>query len=282
MEQHIPLTRNRPQVSQQHKHVRWTQEDDDRLRDLMNNNTMPEWPQIAQFFTGKTGQQVQERWNKVLKPGLVKGKWTAEEDMMIRRHVAKNGTQQWARIAEELVGRTGKQCRERWRNHLDPDLSTEPWSEKEDSILIEQHDRMGNKWVEIAKYLPGRSDNQCKNHWNSTIERKLLCERNGLQRPKRGRPPTNKRLLQPKPASADQVIPVPQFYDKIGQTLMTGQESPYRYSASGLPPAFSPHFASPDLFEWRPFLPRNENEDNDGNSPFFYSSLFSPKKDQNE
>ena len=96
----------------------------------------------------------------MVRSGLVKkGKWSPEEDELLRRSVELHGKKSWSKIAKVVVTRDGKQCRDRYCNHLDPNVVKAPWSEAEDAKLLEVHAAMGNKWADIAKLFPGRTDN---------------------------------------------------------------------------------------------------------------------------
>ncbi|XP_052162064.1 transcription factor MYB118-like [Oryza glaberrima] len=102
--------------------------------------------------------------------GLIKGGWTREEDEVLRQMVRHHGDRKWAEIAKSLPGRIGKQCRERWTNHLHPDIKKGIWTEEEDRKVIRAHQTYGNRWSAIARSLPGRSENTVKNRWNTTSE----------------------------------------------------------------------------------------------------------------
>ncbi|XP_059275687.1 transcription factor MYB53-like [Lycium ferocissimum] len=106
---------------------------------------------------------------------LKKGPWTTEEDEKLMEYIQEHGHGNWQLVPRRAgLNRCGKSCRLRWTNYLRPDIKRGGFSEEEEEMIINLHSVLGNKWSRIAAHLPGRTDNEIKNLWNTHIKKKLL------------------------------------------------------------------------------------------------------------
>jgi len=107
----------------------------------------------------------------------------------LKKLVIEFGAKNWSYIATKMhdhnIKRLGKQCRERWYNHLSPEVRKDPWTEDEDKIIIDNHNKLGSKWTTISNLLRGRTPNAIKNRWNSTLKR--ILSTGGTQRKRRAK-----------------------------------------------------------------------------------------------
>ena len=153
---------------------------------IINPENLPLPPPINLTNTNETFQNknTQNFTFKIIKR---RAPWNKKEDEAIIELVNKYGTSNWTIIANEMAlmykskHRNGKQCRERWHNHLDPIVNKDNWTEEEENILFNKHMEYGNKWSDISKFLPGRTDNSIKNHFYSKLRkyiRKILKQIN--------------------------------------------------------------------------------------------------------
>ncbi|KAF5768759.1 putative transcription factor MYB-HB-like family [Helianthus annuus] len=123
------------------------------------------------------------------KQKVKRGLWSPEEDEKLIKHITNHGHGCWSSVPK-LAGlqRCGKSCRLRWINYLRPDLRRGSFTEHEERTIIDVHRILGNRWAQIAKHLPGRTDNEVKNFWNSCIKKKLIAQ---------GLDPNTHNLLSP-------------------------------------------------------------------------------------
>lgn len=150
---------------------KWTDEEDEILREAVRMHGEKHWNSISTMVCGRSPIQCLHRWTKILKPGLVKGTWTEEEDLALKEWVIENGPQKWSLCSKHIQGRSGKQCRERWFNNLDPSIKKGQWTKCEDKIIFDLFKKEGPKWSLIATVLPGRTENSIKNRFYSTIRK---------------------------------------------------------------------------------------------------------------
>jgi hypothetical protein len=154
------------------------------------------WDSLAvEHGADRTARECHDRWTRYLKPGSRKGQWKEEEDATVLRvifaSVIKSGEAsvedmppftQWADLAPQLPGRTGKQIRDRWVNYLNPAINHLPFSREDDLRLWRGHKELGKRWVEISVkvFHSTRSENHIKNRWYSAAFKKFIAKEYGL------------------------------------------------------------------------------------------------------
>ncbi|KAK4746399.1 hypothetical protein SAY87_012711 [Trapa incisa] len=119
--------------------------------------------------------------------GVKRGPWSPDEDQKLVAYIRRYGIWNWTHMPEAArLARSGKSCRLRWMNYLRPNIKHGNFSKEEEETIIKQHRLLGNRWSAIARFLPGRTDNEIKNFWNTRLKRHMRSE-NSMHRPTDGR-----------------------------------------------------------------------------------------------
>ncbi|KAL3815860.1 hypothetical protein ACHAXA_002276 [Cyclostephanos tholiformis] len=195
--------------------IGWTSEEDARLTEVMSNHKSlsVDWEGLSvEHGSGRTARECHDRWTRYLRPGSRKGQWTEEEDAIVLRAIFSSGGfgslataaeeknhelpssssngnasisafTQWADLAPQLPGRTGKQIRDRWVNYLNPAINHLPFSRDDDLRLWRGHKELGKRWVEISVkvFQSTRSENHIKNRWYSAAFKKFISKEFGVE-----------------------------------------------------------------------------------------------------
>ncbi|RHY31469.1 hypothetical protein DYB32_003473 [Aphanomyces invadans] len=257
---------------------RWSKAEDESLRLAVERSGERNWKAIADQVAGRNHTQCLQRWTKVLKPGLIKGHWTPEEDAKLRTLVAE-GRKNWGQVASHIPGRTSKQCRERWCNHLDPNINKGNYTREEDQLIVDMQAKLGNRWSVIAQQLSGRTEDAVKIRWKSLMRTRRSSRGNeddddsvsdDVDDPSQAKPLSTKALdkLQPQVIAKARSAPVkpPPTYPASGPsahpTLPPGLhhqlQPPARYlhpshlppSVHALPSSYRLHAAAAAREEW--------------------------------
>ncbi|CAD8102538.1 unnamed protein product [Paramecium primaurelia] len=155
----------------------WTTQEDELLKCSIQQYGS-NWVQIAAQMVNRNPSQCTQRWKRIKPQSLKKRKPFSEEEDQLILQLVKKYKQNWGKIAQQLPDRTNKQIRERYINKLNPQNKFEPFSEKEDQIILQAYQEMGSKWTKIQNLLVGRPENMIKNRFYSYLRQKFLKIKN--------------------------------------------------------------------------------------------------------
>jgi hypothetical protein len=156
------------------KKIKWKAEEAKLLVDLVKKYG-EKWTRIEEKIRTKSAKQCMQKYKNMVKVER-KGNWSEKEDELLIQWVKVHGPNKWTECSRRIIGRCGKQCRERWMNTLDPKVKRGNWQEYEQTIIFNQMKINWSSWALISKELPGRTENSIKNYFYSSIRRLRATE----------------------------------------------------------------------------------------------------------
>ncbi|KAG6738095.1 hypothetical protein POTOM_059654 [Populus tomentosa] len=229
------------------------------------------------------------------KNGLRKGAWSREEDDKLRVYVQKYGHWNWRQLPRFAgLSRCGKSCRLRWINYLRPDVKRGNFSDEEDNLIIQMHEELGNKWSIIAGKLPGRTDNEIKNHWHTNLSKRVKQSESvssELVNKEQSSETSESADSQAEKSETDSVSvntpSEPDGHPKIVENIPSPQEiscselssmnNDYVSAMNGAADSFSPMEIFQDSGFWnQPFLADNNDSQDDYHSLLFTEEVYMP------
>ncbi|KAI8379404.1 Homeodomain-like protein [Radiomyces spectabilis] len=159
-------------------YCRWTPEEDQLLCKAVQEYGL-KWSKVARHINGRTPVQCSTRWLGALNPNVHKGRWSQQEDQILRAAVEAQlnagvsaTSLPWSKIARGILNRTGIQCQARWTEALDPSVRKGRWDNEEDQLLMAAVARFGTCWIRVASQIPSRTQRQCRTRWNQIRQNK--------------------------------------------------------------------------------------------------------------
>jgi hypothetical protein len=150
---------------------KWTMEEDAMLTHARKEHGGRNWVAVAALVPTRTSTQCRKRWIETLDPGINLGKWTLGEDAKLTEAVTELGDKNWNLVGKLVPGRTNSQCRKRWIETVNPELSIGKWTTEEDAMLNDGVMEHGvYNWIRVAVLVPGRTNLQCRQRWVESLD----------------------------------------------------------------------------------------------------------------
>nr|QZJ84669.1 MYB58 [Paeonia suffruticosa] len=191
--------------------------------------------------------------------GVRRGRWAAEEDLLLKKCIEKYGEGNWHLIPQRAgLNRCRKSCRLRWLNYLRPDINRRAFELDEIDLIIRLHKLLGNRWTIIAGRLPGRTGNDVKNYWNTHLRKRLALQKveDKKEKHKENVKPT---LIKPQPRKVSTFLPY-----SPGKTTVLDHNVLSEDVLNNSPPVPHPHPMEEDGILWWERLLDNDDDEGDG------------------